>query len=908
MGETSSIMISMDTDTVPAKKEIAALERQIKKLENKRLPLIGEFEQLQQKVAQAKKAITDADKALAAGKIDKVDHFQITTEASQSIETYSAKIEELRNKIEALDTPILEMQKRMESLKFTGSPDNSMADVGVQAKANLEQAAQAAGRMSSQLGQAKAQSDNLGKSVGKVDSEAGKSASGIKSRMGSALKSVESSVGSFGKRIANTFKSAFVFSVLYKGLSELKTRLSAMLSTNQQFTSSLNQVKSNLAVAFQPIYQAAMPAINALMQLLVKATAYIAAFVNALFGTSLSSSVSAAREMENSIQAVQSGANGATAAEKALTAAIKEKQNQVKALQRENKALQREYEQQRKAVEAQTDALENQISALEREIDTIQKAEDAANKAAQAQRDMIQANIEMLQDKQESLRKASESAQKAIDSQIKALQAQQKHLQDEYDDETKAIDKQIKALQNEIKVIQKAQKAAQEAAKANEKFTADFDELSTLGSLEEADPYDAEIEKIQEKIDALQEEKEVMAEVYEEQRDAIQDSIDALQEEKAAVSERYEAQSEKIQEQIDMLQKAQNAIKDADFSSSIAAYESKIAAIREKIDELNNSLQENPQIEQNELLIEKLQEEIDLLQEQKDAIDASSDAAGNFDSSALSRFKDIIEDVNKKIKDSPLYQWLSDNQEEIEQFMIILGGLIAIIIGTKGIVWAFQHFGDILSWFRSSGGPLMLLLGGLALLITAGGNAQEVIDNVKEAFRLFGEAITMWLDGDFEGAKKKFAEGFTAIANAGIAAWESIVRALQKALRWILEKISAFEKSVPEDSVWHNFFGADWALENWSSVNEEYHMERFPVPALAQGAILPPNKPFYAMLGDQKNGTNLEAPASLIEEIMRNVLAEQQYNFNISADGSLGALIRLLKLHITRETTRETAF
>lgn len=881
MAETSSIMISMDADTVPVKKEIAALEKQIKKLENKQLPLIGEFEQLQQKVAQAKKAISDADKALAAGKIDKVDHFQITSEATKSIETYSAKIEELRNKIEALDTPIMEMQKRIESLKFTGSPDNSISEVGEQAKKSLEKAAQAAGKVTKEVSKTK-----------------------------SSFKSVGNAVDNFGKRIASTFKSAFIFSVLYKGLSELKARLSAMLSTNQQFTSSLNQVKSNLAVAFQPIYQAAMPAINALMQLLVKATAYIAAFVNALFGTSLSSSVSAAREMENSIQAVQSGANGATAAEKQLTAAIKEKQNQVKALQRENKALQREYEQQRKAVEAQTDALENQISALEREIDTIQKAEDAANKAAQAQRDMIQANIEMLQDKQESLRKASESAQKAIDSQIKALQAQQKHLQDEYDDETKAVDKQIKALQNEIKVIQKAQKAAQEAAKANEKFTADFDELSTLGTLEEADPYDAEIEKIQEKIDALQEEKEVMSEAYEEQREAIQDSIDALQEEKAAVSERYEAQNEKIQEQIDMLQKAQDAIKDADFSASIDAYESKIAAIREKIDELNNSLQENPQIEQNELLIEKLQEEIDFLQEQKDAIDASSDAASNFDASGITNLSDELEEVNEQVQNSPLLQWLSDNGDKLLDFIIIIGELAAIV-GT--VYGAFKLFSSFLAIFSSPAGAIALVVVALAGFITAFGDSEAAVDALQRILEGFAEFLLGVFTGDVDLAVQGLKDIFGGLWDFIVVVFDAIENCLIEFLEWIVkieEEVFGIELSPDIKSTINATGGYKYNSSsvpitqnqphNWRSVDD--------IPALAQGAVLPPNKPFYAMLGDQKNGTNLEAPASLIEEIMRNVMAEQQYNFNISADGSLGALIRLLKLHITRETTRETAF
>ena len=37
------------------------------------------------------------------------------------------------------------------------------------------------------------------------------------------------------------------------------------------------------------------------------------------------------------------------------------------------------------------------------------------------------------------------------------------------------------------------------------------------------------------------------------------------------------------------------------------------------------------------------------------------------------------------------------------------------------------------------------------------------------------------------------------------------------------------------------------------------------VPALAKGAVIPPNKEFLAVLGDQKSGTNIEAPTSEIE-------------------------------------------
>ncbi len=41
------------------------------------------------------------------------------------------------------------------------------------------------------------------------------------------------------------------------------------------------------------------------------------------------------------------------------------------------------------------------------------------------------------------------------------------------------------------------------------------------------------------------------------------------------------------------------------------------------------------------------------------------------------------------------------------------------------------------------------------------------------------------------------------------------------------------------------------------------------IPALATGAVIPPNGEFLAVLGDQKKGRNLEAPENLIRQIVR---------------------------------------
>lgn len=46
------------------------------------------------------------------------------------------------------------------------------------------------------------------------------------------------------------------------------------------------------------------------------------------------------------------------------------------------------------------------------------------------------------------------------------------------------------------------------------------------------------------------------------------------------------------------------------------------------------------------------------------------------------------------------------------------------------------------------------------------------------------------------------------------------------------------------------------------------------IPYLASGAVIPPNAPFMAMLGDQRNGTNLEAPEGLIRNLFREEMSD----------------------------------
>lgn len=78
------------------------------------------------------------------------------------------------------------------------------------------------------------------------------------------------------------------------------------------------------------------------------------------------------------------------------------------------------------------------------------------------------------------------------------------------------------------------------------------------------------------------------------------------------------------------------------------------------------------------------------------------------------------------------------------------------------------------------------------------------------------------------------------------------------------------------------------------------------IPRLAQGAVIPPNKEFLAMLGDQKQGTNIEAPLDTIKqalaEVMGNIQVENTGNAVMELDGQTFA--RLITPYVISELDR----
>lgn len=132
------------------------------------------------------------------------------------------------------------------------------------------------------------------------------------------INTASASLKSFAKRLKSTVKSALVFSVLYKALNALKSLMSSMLKNNTEFQASWAKIKGNLLTAFQPIYEACLPALLQLMTILEKVTASLASFTSALFGVSVSQMQANAKALNKQARATTSAGKAADKAARSL--------------------------------------------------------------------------------------------------------------------------------------------------------------------------------------------------------------------------------------------------------------------------------------------------------------------------------------------------------------------------------------------------------------------------------------------------------------------------------------------------------------------------------------------------------------------------------------------------------------
>ena len=179
---------------------------------------------------------------------------------------------------------------------------------------------------------------------------------------------------------------------------------------------------------------------------------------------------------------------------------------------------------------------------------------------------------------------------------------------------------------------------------------------------------------------------------------------------------------------------------------------------------------------------------------------------------------------------------------------------------------------------------LPLAIAGIAAILVAmmklTGNLEEFAKNLKD--NILG-GIIQFIKGVFTGDLKMALDGVKKVAkgivNGILIIVESFINNIIRGLNWLIAKINSISLKVPD---WVPGVGG----KGWSP-----HIGQMPsitLPRLATGAVIPPNKEFLAVLGDQKSGTNVEAPLSTIKQAVMEALAQgsrEPINVNLVVDG-----------------------
>ena len=302
----------------------------------------AEIEKYTIKLAKAEESVKKQE--IAVQKLrDKLDALKNGDVTPQSLKTLDSKIEKAEKEFDELIGKMDAAKEKVHSLSI-GAKWNPDLDKAKEEYAQLaEQVAKAGGKLDAMKAKAEAirldpQSSAEGKNIAldlesanatleRMKTEAGFAAGGLE-RAKEAAKDTNKEIhktpnalkktNSAAKRFKRLIASAFVFNVFSRGLNELQESLSGALKTNTQFSNSVAKIKGNLITAFTPIYEAVLPAVNSLASGLSSVSAQTAAFIATLSGTTVEKAADAAENLYEQAKATDAVTDATKEAEKSL--------------------------------------------------------------------------------------------------------------------------------------------------------------------------------------------------------------------------------------------------------------------------------------------------------------------------------------------------------------------------------------------------------------------------------------------------------------------------------------------------------------------------------------------------------------------------------------------------------------
>lgn len=154
------------------------------------------------------------------------------------------------------------------------------------------------------------------------------------------------------------------------------------------------------------------------------------------------------------------------------------------------------------------------------------------------------------------------------------------------------------------------------------------------------------------------------------------------------------------------------------------------------------------------------------------------------------------------------------------------------------------------------------------------GTIAKVADGIAGVLRGLCEFVSGVFTGDWDRAWRGLSDIFESVwdtmvgvakqgVNGIIDLVNAMLRALTGGMNAVIDRLNGIGVEIP---YWVPDYGGQRFGVNLPRVPE------YQIPRLAKGAVLPANRPFLAVVGDQRRGTNVEAPLETIRQAVADVL------------------------------------
>lgn len=192
----------------------------------------------------------------------------------------------------------------------------------------------------------------------------------------------------------------------------------------------------------------------------------------------------------------------------------------------------------------------------------------------------------------------------------------------------------------------------------------------------------------------------------------------------------------------------------------------------------------------------------------------------------------------------------------------------------------------------------MMIAGGAAIAAASDLDWSALLTKLKEMWQnikqWWNTSVSKFFTADYwKALGRRIIDGLLSGLKA---AWEAVKTWVANAVSWFGKKFVEAQNSIAKSNSGRSG-GFGTRSGGFGNPSRAPSISRVSAPALARGAVIPPNKEFLAVLGDQKSGTNIETPLATMVDAFKQAMAE-------SGGGTTTVVVQLDGKEIARSTVK----